>query len=257
MSAERIQIRLLERREWRKGLVSLRFEKPRDFTFKPGQFVRLGITTADGQYSARAYSMVSLPEDNFLEFFIVEVQGATVSPLLVSLKAGSSVWLEPDLFGSMLPERLPAGESLWCLSSGTGLAPFLSILREESTWLKWRKTVLVHSVRCSEDLAYTQLIEKIRTDSSLAGANERELIYIPIVTREATQFLSQRIPKLIVGGELEDAAALKLDPQNARVLLCGNPDMIKETRAILKDKGFKAPRRTEPGSLLAENLWND
>ena len=116
-----VPIKLLQKQVWREGLVSLRFEKPDSFTFKPGQFVRLGIEKdlAEGAaYEGRPYSMASLPEDPFLEFFIVEVQGGRVSGALTALEPGQSCYLEPELWGSMLPERIPGGNTLWCISSG-------------------------------------------------------------------------------------------------------------------------------------------
>lgn len=253
-----VPIKLLQKQVWREGLVSLRFEKPDSFTFKPGQFVRLGIEKdfAEGTaYEGRPYSMASLPEDPFLEFFIVEVQGGRVSGALTSLEPGQSCYLEPELWGSMLPERIPGGNTLWCISSGTGLAPFMSILQDESIWKQWPNIVLVHSVRYSEDLAYNNLIQKF-TDDSRFGANpSNSFCYVPVITREATQFLSQRIPALIESGDLEATAERKLDPVESRVLLCGNPDMLKSARNVLKTKGFVSPRRGQPGNLLAENLW--
>lgn len=120
---------------------------------------------------------------------------------------------------------------------------------------KWPTIVLVHSVRLAEDLAYTQLIQKIKDDSSLGGGSGRNLIYIPVVTREATQFLSRRIPDLISSGDLAETAGVKFGSSVSSVLLCGNPAMIKEVRALLKPLGFQAPRRGEPGNLIAENLW--
>lgn len=118
-------IKLLERRQWREGLVSLRFEKPEGFVFKPGQFARLGLETPDG-FVARAYSMASLPSEPYLEFFIVAVPGGVLSPRLTGLKARASLsaW-EKELFGNMIPTRIPGGNTLWMLSSGTGLAPFI------------------------------------------------------------------------------------------------------------------------------------
>lgn len=258
MSENRTKVRLLQKQVWRKGLVSIRVTKPEGFTFTPGQFVRLGLDIeANGktEYAARGYSLASVPSDPFLEFFIVEVPNGLVSPRLCALEAGSELWLETDLWGSLLPDRLPASQNLWCLSTGTGLAPFISILRQESVWKKWPTIVLVHSVRLAEDLAYTQLIQKIKDDSSFGGGSGRSLIYVPVVTREATQFLSRRIPDLISTGDLAETVGIKFDSSASSVLLCGNPAMIKEVRALLKPMGFQAPRRGEPGNLIAENLW--
>ncbi len=251
-------VRLLQKRIWREGLVSLRFEKPEGFDFIPGQFVRLGIEKDFGEglsYEARPYSMSSKPSDPYVEFLVVAVQGGKVSETLTVLEPGQSVYLEKELWGSMLPKRIPGGRTLWCISSGTGLAPFISILSDENTWKEWPHVVLVHSVRYSEDLCYTETIEKFATESQYAGSDGRSFAYVPVVTREATQFLSTRIPALISAGSLEEAAEQKLDPTNSRILLCGNPAMVKEVRDLLKTKGFMAPRRGQPGNLIAENLW--
>lgn len=253
-----IKIRLIEKRVWRKGLVSLRFEKPNGFHYRVGQFVRLGLNVSVNgvqQYVGRAYSFASLTQDPFLEFFIVEVVQGALSPNLVNLQAGQEVYLEPTLWGQMLPDRIECSQTLWCLSSGTGLAPFIATLRSLGTWRKWPNIVLVHSVRYSEDLAYTAQIQKFSDESCFGGASGRSFTYVPVVTREATQFLSKRIPLLISSGELEDQVGRKLNSSASSVLLCGNPDMVKETRALLKDRGFSAPRRQTAGNLLSENLW--
>lgn len=254
-----LPVRLLEKRVWRRGLVSLRFQKPDGFSFTPGQFVKLGLDLpqSEGGSLRRAYSPVSLPEDPYIEFFIVEVPGGALSGRLVAMHPGEDAILETELWGSLLPSRLSASETLWCLSSGTGVAPFIGILREPQTWQKWPHAVLVHSVRFAEDLAYTREISEIQASSALGGAPGRSLKYVPVVTREATQFLSGRIPDLIAEGLLEDEAQAKLEPETSRVMLCGNPKMIEAVRAQLKPLGFKAPRRTAPGNLLSENLWQN
>lgn len=149
MSENRTKVRLLQKQVWRKGLVSIRVTKPEGFTFTPGQFVRLGLDIEENgktEYAARGYSIASVPSDPFLEFFIVEVPQGLVSPRLCALEAGSELWLETDLWGSLLPERLPASQNLWCLSTGTGLAPFLSILRQESVWKNGPRSFL--SIPC-------------------------------------------------------------------------------------------------------------
>ena len=114
MSENRTKVRLLQKQVWRKGLVSIRVTKPEGFTFTPGQFVRLGLDIEENgktEYAARGYSIASVPSDPFLEFFIVEVPQGLVSPRLCALEAGSELWLETDLWGSLLPERLPASQN--------------------------------------------------------------------------------------------------------------------------------------------------
>lgn len=136
MSENRTKVRLLQKQVWRKGLVSMRVTKPEGFTFTPGQFVRLGLDIeADGKQNTPPEATLWLPFLQILpRVFIVEVPNGLVSPRLCALEAGSELWLETNLWGSLLPDRLSASQNLWCLSTGTGLAPFLSILRQDSVW---------------------------------------------------------------------------------------------------------------------------
>ncbi len=252
-----VQIKLIQKQIWREGLVSLRFSKPEGYTFKPGQFARVGklLGESDEAYVSRPYSFASLPTDPYLEFLIVAVPKGVLSSLLVETIPGKSVYFEPELWGQMLPERIPGGTNLWCLCTGTGLAPFISILRDEETWKKWPKIILVHSVREVEDLCYSHQIEEFNQNAMYGGAEGHYFRYIPIVTRGATQFLSRRIPLLLEEGSLQNEAGIPLDSENSRVLICGNPEMVKATRKLLKERGFSAPRQGKPGNLLAENLW--
>jgi ferredoxin--NADP+ reductase len=248
-------ITLTERREWRKGLVTLRFERPADFTFRCGQFARLNLPMPDGSMLGRAYSMVSQPEDPFLEFYVGEVAGGAFSPLLVNLAPGSTVYLEKEVFGNLLPSRIRGGKNLWLLSTGTGLAPFMSFIHEEIVWKEWSDVVLVHSVRRAEDLSYREEIERAAADAALGGAAGRKLHYVPIVTREATPYFSRHVQDLLQEGAVQEKTGISLSLEDSRILLCGNPTMVTDVRAYLQSLGFKAPRRGNPGNLLAETLW--
>jgi len=154
---------------------------------------------------------------------------------------------------------VPATRSLWMLSSGTGLAPFLSILSDLPVWESFGPLVLVHSVRTREELAYAEQIAALAQHPVIGEylqADPTRLHYVPVVTRETLPgALSQRITTLLDNGELERAVGLPLDPAQACVMLCGNPEMVTDLRQRVQDRGFRAPRRGNPGNLAVENYW--
>jgi ferredoxin--NADP+ reductase len=242
---------------WAPGLVSFRLSRDPDYRFAPGQFARLSLRAADGLGAvSRAYSMVSVPADDFLEFYLIVIPGGAFSEQFSALPLGATVWVERQAHGFLTIDRFPGGQALWLLATGTGLSPYLSILRDPATWAQWPQLVLVHSVRHARELAYREQIAAAAGDPALGGAPGRRLAYVPIVTREPPPgVLSTRIPAALASGELEAAAGLPLDPETSRVMICGNPDMVKATRATLAERGFKSPRRGNPGNLVVENYW--
>jgi ferredoxin--NADP+ reductase len=244
-------------RPWAPGLLSFRLSRDPDYRFAPGQFARLSLRAADGLGAvSRAYSMVSTPADDFLEFYLIVIPGGAFSEKLAALPLGATVWVERQAHGFLTIDHFPGGRDLWLLATGTGLSPYLALLRDPATWAQWPQAVLVHSVRQAHELAYQDLIAQISRDPTLGGAPGRRLIYLPVVTREPLPGrLATRIPEALATGELEAAAGLRLDPGDSRVMICGNPDMVKATRATLGERGFKSPRRGNPGNLVVENYW--
>ncbi|MEY2896688.1 MAG: hypothetical protein RL669_957 [Pseudomonadota bacterium] len=242
---------------WAPGLLSFRLSRDPAYRFTPGQFARLSLRAEDGLGAvSRAYSMVSAPADDFLEFYLIVIPGGAFSEQLAARPLGATVWVERQAHGFLTVDHFPGGQHLWLLATGTGLSPYLSILRDPATWAQWPQAVLVHSVRHAHELAYQDQIAAIGRDPLLGGAAGRRLTYVPVVTRDPLPGrLSTRIPEAIVSGALEAAAGLALDPAASRVMLCGNPDMVKGTRATQAQRGFKSPRRGNPGNLVVENYW--
>lgn len=242
---------------WAPGLLSFRLSRDPEYRFAPGQFARLSLRAEDGLGAvSRAYSMISTPADDFLEFYLIVIPGGAFSEKLAALPLGATVWVERQAHGFLTVDHFPGGDTLWLLATGTGLSPYLSILRDAATWSQWPKVVLVHSVRRAHELAYQDLIAQTGADPLLGGAHGRRLAYLPIVTREPQPGrLATRIPEAIASGALEAAAGLPLEPEGSRVMICGNPDMVKATRATLATRGFKSPRRGNPGNLVVENYW--
>lgn len=240
---------------WADNLFSLRTTRDPRFRFSAGQFARLGVEKADGEIVWRAYSMVSAPHDEFLEFFSIVVPGGAFTSELSRLKPGDTLLVEKQPYGYLTLERFTGGRDLWLLSTGTGLAPFLSMLQEPDVWQRYERIVLVYSVREAKDLAYQEMIKGLAELEYLEGVAQK-LIYIPVVTREDHPgALRGRITTLIENGELEKAAGLELSTEHSRILICGNPEMVDDTRAVLKARDFLLALTRRPGQVAVENYW--
>ena len=240
---------------WTSHLFSFKTTRPKGFRFTAGQFARLGVTKADGSVAWRAYSMVSGPYDEFLEFYSIVVPGGEFTSELSRLKVGDTLLVDKQNHGFLTLSRFTGGRDLWLLSTGTGLAPFLSILADPHAWETFEAIILVHSVRSEEELAYRQTIQGFSAHA-LFAEQAHKLRYIPVITRQQVPgTLGERITRLIESGGLERAAGRLLDLDNSRIMLCGNPEMVDETRAVLKSKGFRTSRQSSPGQIAVENYW--
>jgi ferredoxin--NADP+ reductase len=240
---------------WSPKLFSLRCSRDPGFRFRAGQFARLGVPKADGSLVWRAYSMVSAPHDEFLEFFSIVVPDGEFTSELSRLKVGDSLLVDKQAFGFLTLERFVGGRDLWLLASGTGLAPFLSILQDFEAWQRFERIVLVYSARTASELAYQELIHGLKQLEHLAEFADK-LVYLPLVTREqAPGCLHGRITTLLNNGELERAAGVSLSPAHSRLMLCGNPQMIEDTRALLKQRDLQLSLTRRPGQVAVENYW--
>jgi len=239
--------RVLENRAWTETLFSLRVEAPR-LPFAAGQFVRIGLDLG-GERIARPFSFVNPPADPVLEFYGVIVPGGPLSPALARLKAGDALYVADNPSGFLVLSEVPPADDLWLVATGTGIAPFLSILRTEAPWQRYRRVILVHGVRQARELVYREMIEEVlRTRSGIFS-------YIRIVSREiAPQTLNGRIPAAILDGRLE-AAAQPIAAARSQFMLCGNPDMLKDAGAALAARGLRKNRRRTPGQITVESFW--
>ncbi|MCQ4323668.1 ferredoxin--NADP(+) reductase [Stutzerimonas stutzeri] len=247
--------RLLEVQTLTPNLFTLRTSRDPGFRFSAGQFARLGVRKPSGCIVWRAYSMVSAPHDEFLDFFSIVVPDGEFTSELSRLQAGDELLVDKQAFGYLTLDRFPDGRDLWLLATGTGLAPFLSILQDFEAWQRFERIVLVYSVREARELAYQQLIHALPQRDYLEGLGDK-LTYLPVVTREQVPgMLHGRITRLIENGELERAADLRFEPQHSRIMLCGNPQMIEDTRAILKARDLNLSLTRRPGQVAVENYW--
>ncbi|MBA1244094.1 ferredoxin--NADP reductase [Pseudomonas japonica] len=237
------------------NLFTLRTTRDAGFRFQAGQFARLGVTKPDGTVAWRAYSMVSSPYDEFLEFFSVVVPGGEFTSELSRLQVGDELLIERQTFGYLTLDRFADGRDLWLLATGTGLAPFLSILQGFEAWERFERIVLVYSARHGRDLAYGELIADLEKREYLAEYAGK-LTFIPLVSREPWPgALQGRITDLIANGELERAAGIELTPEHSRVMICGNPEMIDDTRKLLKSRDMNLSLSRRPGAVAVETYW--
>lgn len=237
------------------NLFTLRTTRDAGFRFRAGQFARLGVIKADGSTVWRAYSMVSSPFDEFLEFFSIVVPGGEFTSELSRLEVGDTLMVERQAYGYLTLDRFVDGRDLWLLSTGTGVAPFLSILQDFEVWEKFDRIILVYSVREARELAYQSLIAELEQRDYLAE-HIHKLQYIPTVTRQTHPgALNGRITTLIENGELERAAGVELSAEHSRVMLCGNPQMIDDTRALLKQRHMSLSLARRPSQVAVENYW--
>lgn len=238
-------------RRWTPTLWSIRIERPPNYSFQPGHYSRLGLpvdTPATAVW--RPYSIVSATTDSELEFLLVLIPGGAFTSQLAALREGDTLLLEQAVFGFFLENQLTPGDTLWMLATGTGLGPYISLLRTPGALDRYARTVLVHSVRRADELAYLDEIE------APAAVSHGRLVYVPIVTREpGATALSGRIPQLIADGALQVHAGHSLEPADSRVMVCGNPEFTTEMRALLAERGFTPCRRNSPGSMLFEKYW--
>jgi ferredoxin--NADP+ reductase len=241
-----IEARVIANRRWSETLFSLRVEGAA-LSFEAGQFVRIALEI-DGERIARPFSFVNPPDDPVLEFYGIVVPEGLLSPRLAGLGKDDTLYVAPNPAGFLVLSELPEAEALWLVSTGTGIAPFLSMLRTDTAWRRFKNVVLVHAVRHAEELVYRELVADL--------AQKRGLKYVSFVSREdAPGSLAGRIPAAIRDGRLEAAAGLPLSAQASQVMLCGNPDMLKDASAALAEKGLKKHRRRSPGQISVESFW--
>ena len=247
-----IEGRVAGRRAWSASLFSLLVDAPQ-IAFTAGQFARLSLPAPPGSKESmvgRPYSFVNPPVRQPHEFYFIILPEGPLSPRLARLDEGESVWLAPRANGFFSVSETADAESLWCLSTGTGIGPFLSMLRTAEPWEKFARVVLVHSVRHADELTYRDEI------ASIGRAHPGAFDYVPMVSRDVHRdALAGRIPAAIDDGRLEARVGLSLTPENAHAMLCGNPAMVDDVQKVLAARGMRRHRRKEPGHITLETYW--
>jgi len=248
--------RVVENRAWTEALFSLRVALPAGaprLAFEAGQFVRIGLDLEEGNAGSRIgrpFSFVNAPGDPVLEFYGIVVPQGPLSPRLARLAAGDALYIADNPAGWLVLSEVPPAEDLWLVATGTGIAPFLSILATEAPWEKYRRVILVHGAREARELAYAERI------AELQARRPGRLAYVRFTSRErAGGALEGRIPAAVADGRLEAAAGAPIAPDRSQVMLCGNPDMLRDMTAALAARGLKKHRRRSPGQITQESFW--
>jgi ferredoxin/flavodoxin---NADP+ reductase len=207
--------------------------------------MNLGLYVA-GEFVSRSYSLASAPGEK-LEVLLARVGEGALTPALFDLREGSKVVLDPKPQGFFTFDYVPAHRELWLLATGTGLGPFLSMLRSGEAFARAERVILVHGARGPSELAHRPELE------ALAGARFR---YVPVLSREfEAGHLQGRVTQALASGQLEAAAQTPISAETAHVMLCGNPAMIDEAIALLGERGLRRHRQRSPGQITTEKYW--
>jgi ferredoxin--NADP+ reductase len=243
-----IEGKVIENKHWTNLLYSLHIEAEID-PFIAGQYGRLGLEI-NNQIVGRPYSFVNAPHEPLLEFYSIIVSEGPLSPRLAKLKKGDMVYIDKRVNGFFTLNEVPNGQDIWMLATGTALGPFLSILKSEEVWQRFKRIVLVHAVRFVNELTYQDTIKNFEKNF------KHRFQMIPFVSREETDFaMSGRIPAAIKSGYLEEKAKIQFSPGHSQVMMCGNPQMLVDTRNALNEKGLKKNLRRSPGHITTESYW--
>lgn len=240
---------------WTDRLFSFTCTRDPGFRYQSGQFAMIGLKV-DGKPLLRAYSMVSPHYDENLEFLSIKVQDGPLTSRLQHIKPGDTVLVGRKASGTLLLQNLLPGKRLYLFGTGTGLAPFMSIIRDPDAYERFDHVILVHGCRYRAELAYDQIIRTELPDNEFFGEQvATQLCYLPTVTREPFE-REGRIPDLIESGRLAaDLAMPELSPEQDRVMLCGSPSMISSIREVLEKRGFAEGNMSHPGSFVVERAF--
>jgi ferredoxin--NADP+ reductase len=247
---------VLEVHHWNDSLFSFKTTRDPSLRFRNGHFVMIGLQV-DGKPLLRAYSVASANYEENLEFLSIKVPDGPLTSRLQHLKPGDNVLVGRKPTGTLVIDDLTPAPHLYLFGTGTGLAPFMSIVRDPETYERFDKVVLVHGVREVSELAYADYLQTDLPGNDFFGEMVRErLIYYPTVTREPFRNRG-RITELIESDKLTNYIGLPpLSPANDRAMLCGSPAMLADTRALLDARGFKiSPSIGVPGDYLIERAF--
>jgi ferredoxin--NADP+ reductase len=247
--------RVLSVHHWNDSLFSFTTTRSQTFRFQNGHFVMVGLE-AEARPLLRAYSVVSTNYEEHLEFYSIKIPDGALTSRLRHIRPGDTVLVAAKATGTLVLGNLRPGKHLYLLATGTGLAPFMSIIRDPTTYERFERVVLAHGVRHVSDLGYQRYIEEELPRHELVGEQvQQQLLYYPTVTREP--FRNQgRVTDLLASRKLcSDVGLPPLDPASDRVMICGSPAMLRDTVALLENLGFDEGNSGEPGAYVIERAF--
>jgi len=248
--------KVIEVHHWNETLFSFKTTRNPGLRFKNGHFIMIGLQREAGRPIIRAYSIVSANYDEYLEFFSIKVPDGPLTSRLQKIQPGDEIVVSKKPTGTLILDDLLPGKNLYLISTGTGLAPFMSIIKDPETYELYDKVILTHGVRQVNELAYQQFIShELPNNEFLGDIIKEKLIYYPTVTRE--QFhTTGRLTDLMVSGQLfKDIGLSQFDRENDRFMVCGSPSMLRDTCKILDDAGFEEARKGNQGHYVIERAF--
>lgn len=247
--------RVLEVRHWTDRLFSFKTTRDRGFRFENGQFVMIGLPV-DGRPLVRAYSIASANHEEELEFFSIKVPNGPLTSRLQAIREGDEVLVGRKPTGTLVQDSLLPGKRLYLVSTGTGVAPFVSIIKDPAVYERFDKVVLVHGCRFIAELAYgRETVEAVRKDEILAEFVADKLLYYPTVTREPFEHVG-RVTAGLADGIIPAAFGLPaLDPAEDRVMICGSEAMLADVVALMDERGFAEGSHSTPGQYVIEKAF--
>ncbi len=247
--------RVLSVHHWTDKLFTFTTTRDPALRFSNGHFTMIGLKVNDKPL-LRAYSIVSANYEEHLEFLSIKVPDGPLTSRLQHVKVGDSIIVGKKPTGTLLIDYLLPGKRLYLLSTGTGLAPFMSVIRDPATYEAFEQVILVHGVRQADELAYHDLVlEHLPKHEFLGEMIQKQLLYYPTVTRESYRNMG-RVTDLMESGKMfEDLKLPNLDVANDRVMICGSPHMLKDLKHMLETRGFKEGTTSTPGDFVIERAF--
>jgi ferredoxin/flavodoxin---NADP+ reductase len=236
-------------------LFRFRITRPQSLRFRSGEFLMIGLPNAQKPVM-RAYSVASPSWDEELEFFSIKVPGGPLTEHLQKIKVGDTIIMRPKPTGTLVNDALIAGKRLFCFSTGTGFAPFASLVRDPETYEKFETVIATHTCREANELTYSaETVAATLKDELVGEVANGHLLYFPSTTREETRNMG-RITTLIESGEFFRTLNISaLSPQTDRVMICGSMHFMKDIRAIIEPMGFVEGSNNEPGTFVVERAF--
>lgn len=236
-------------------LFSFRLTRPRALRFRSGEFVMIGLMGENGRPLLRAYSIASPAWDDELEFYSIKVPNGPLTSRLQHIQPGDTVILRPKPVGTLVHDALRPGTRLFLVATGTGIAPFASLLRDPETFERFEQVILTHTCRTQDELAYGQALVAGLANDPLIGEHAHRLTYVPTTTQGPSDHQG-RITDWIADGRLAaHLGALDLSPDSDRVMICGSLGLNTDMKSLLEARGFTEGANSQPGDFVVEKAF--